>query len=181
MSPQELVAKGFSPELAVFLTSMIPVIELRGALPLAINLFKMPWYKAFIISFIGNILPVPLILLFLKPATDLLCKISIFGKFFDWLFKRTRNKSKIIEKYEELGLLIFVAIPLPGTGAWTGALLAYLMALDFKRSIIFISLGVLIAGIIVTSLCLVGWTGAIIAIIGITIFIVIRIFGLKIT
>ncbi|MEO0094839.1 MAG: small multi-drug export protein [candidate division WOR-3 bacterium] len=177
MSPQELVAKGFSPELTVFLTSMVPVIELRGALPVAINLFKIPWYEAFVISFIGNILPVPLILLFLKPVTDLLCKISIFGKFFEWLFKRTRKKSEIIEKYKELGLLIFVAIPLPGTGAWTGALLAYLMALDFKRSIIFISLGVFIAGVIVSSLCLIGWVGAIIALIGITVFTLIRIFG----
>lgn len=163
MNPQELVAHGISPEWAVFLTSMIPVVELRGALPLAINLFQIPWYRAFFLAFIGNIIPVPFILLFLKPVTELLCKIKIFKKFFDWLFKRIRKKSAIVEKYEELGLMIFVAIPLPGTGAWTGALLAYLMDIDFKKSIFFISLGVFVAGIIVTSLCLIGWTGAIIA------------------
>ncbi len=174
MTPQQLVAHGFSPEWAVFLTSMIPVIELRGALPLAINMFHMPWYKAFIISYIGNVLPVPLILLFLNPVTNVLCKIHFFKSFFDWLFNRTRRKSAIVEKYEELGLLIFVAIPLPGTGAWTGALLAYLMALDFKNSILFICLGVFIAGIIVTLLCLLGWIGAIIAAIVIFITIVVR-------
>ncbi|MEO0122487.1 MAG: small multi-drug export protein [candidate division WOR-3 bacterium] len=176
MTPQDLVAKGFTPEWAVFFTSMIPVVELRGALPLAINLFKIPWQKAFIISFIGNILPVPFILLFLKPVTDLLCKVYLFKRFFDWLFSKTRKKSRVIEKYEELGLLIFVAIPLPGTGAWTGALLAYLMGLDFKKSIFFIGIGVFIAGVIVTSLCLIGWIGAIIAVCAMVIFVLIRIF-----
>ncbi|MGB9720578.1 MAG: COG2426 family protein [bacterium] len=175
MTPQTLVAQGVAPEWAVFLTSMIPVVELRGALPLAINLLHIPWYKAFLISFIGNILPVPFILLFLKPITELLCKISIFNRFFSWLFSRTRKKSAVIEKYEELGLLIFVAIPLPGTGAWTGALIAYLMALEFKKSMFFISLGVLVAGVIVTSLCLIGWTGAIIAGIAIITFVLVRI------
>jgi|UniRef100_A0A7V3VUE0 uncharacterized membrane protein len=175
MTLQELVAKGISPELAVFITSMIPIVELRGALPLAINLFHIPWYEAFFLSFIGNILPVPFIFLFLKPLTDLLCKIPFFKRFFDWLFKRTRGKGSAIEKYEEIGLLVFVAIPLPGTGAWTGALLAYLMALDFKKSFLFISLGVFAAGIIVTSLCLLGWTGAIIAGIGLGIYVLINI------
>lgn len=174
MNPQQLVAHGISPEWAVFLTSMIPVVELRGALPLAINLFHIPWYKAFLISFIGNMIPVPFILLFLRPITNLLYKINIFKKFFDWLFKRTRKKSSVIEKYEELGLMIFVAIPLPGTGAWTGALLAYLMDIDFGKSIFFISLGVFVAGIIVTSLCLIGWFGAIIAGIIIIITILLR-------
>lgn len=177
MTPQELVARGFSPEWAVFLTSMIPIVELRGALPLAINLFKIPWQKAFLISFIGNVLPVPFILLFLKPVTDLLCRMSLFKKFFEWLFSKTRKKSAVIEKYEELGLLLFVSIPLPGTGAWTGALLAYLMGLDFKKSLFFISIGVFIAGVIVTSLCLIGWIGAIIAICAIVIFVLIRIFS----
>lgn len=174
MNPQQLVAHGIAPEWAVFLTSMIPVVELRGALPLAINLFHIPWYKAFLISFIGNIIPVPFILVFLRPITNLLCKINTFKKFFDWLFERTRKKSSVIEKYEELGLMIFVAIPLPGTGAWTGALLAYLMDIDFKKSIFFIGLGVFVAGIIVTSLCLIGWLGAIIAGIIIIITIILR-------
>ncbi len=125
MTPQDLVAKGLSPEVAVFLTSMLPIIELRGALPMAINLFQIAWPKAFLISFIGNLVPVPLILWLLKPIVKILSKIKPLGIFFEWLFERTRRKGdKVIEKYEEIGLLAFVAIPLPGTGAWTGALIS---------------------------------------------------------
>jgi uncharacterized membrane protein len=164
MNPQDLVAKGLSPELAVFLTSMLPIIELRGALPLAINVFDISWPKAFLIAYIGNLIPAPVILWLLGPVVKLLSKIGIFNRFFTWLFERTRKKSsKVIEKYEEIGLMAFVAIPLPGTGAWTGALIAFLFGLDFKKSLLIIAIGVLIAGVIVTSLCLLGWVGAIIA------------------
>ena len=164
MTPQELVGRGLSPEVAVFITSMLPIVELRGALPLAINLYHIPWLKACIIAYVGNLVPVPFILLLLKPVVALLSRIKPIGKFFTWLFKRTRAKSStVIEKYEEIGLLIFVAIPLPGTGAWTGALIAFLFGLDFKKSMLVIALGVLIAGIIVTCLCLLGWIGALIA------------------
>lgn len=164
MTPQELVAKGFTPELTVFLTSMLPIVELRGALPMAINLFKMPWPKAFLISFLGNLIPVPFIFWLLNPAVRLLSKIKFMKKFFEWLFERTRRKgNKLIEKYEEIGLLAFVAIPLPGTGAWTGILIAFLFGLDFKKSFSVITIGVFIAGVIVTCLCLLGWLGAIIA------------------
>ncbi len=166
---QELVSKGFSPEFAVFLTSMLPIIELRGALPLAINILHIPWQKAFLVAFIGNLIPVPFILLLLGPIVNLLSKIGFMKKFFDWLFARTRRKSRVVEKYEEIGLLIFVAIPLPATGAWTGALIAYVLGLDFKKSLGFISLGVFIAGVIVTTLCLLGWLGAIIAGVGLII------------
>ena len=164
MSPIDLVAKGFTPELAVFLTSMLPVIELRGALPLAINVFNISWPKAFLIAYIGNMIPAPIILWLLGPIVKLLSRIHLFKKFFDWLFERTRKRSnKMIEKYEEIGLMAFVAIPLPGTGAWTGALIAFLIGLDYKKSLLIIAIGVFIAGIIVTCLCLLGWLGAIIA------------------
>jgi len=164
MTPQDLVAKGLSPEVAVFLTSMLPIIELRGALPMAINLFQIAWPKAFLISFIGNLVPVPFILWLLKPIVKILSKIKPLGIFFEWLFERTRRKGdKVIEKYEEIGLLAFVAIPLPGTGAWTGALIAFLFGLDFKKSFLVITIGVFIAGVIVTCLCLLSWLGAIIA------------------
>ncbi len=164
MSPLELVAKGFTPELAVFLTSMLPIIELRGALPLAINVFEISWPKAFLIVYIGNMIPAPIILWLLKPIVNLLSNVHLFKKFFDWLFERTRKRSnKMIEKYEEIGLMAFVAIPLPGTGAWTGALVAFLFGLDYKKSLLIIAIGVFIAGIIVTCLCLLGWLGAIIA------------------
>lgn len=167
MTPQDLVARGLTPELAVFLTSMLPIIELRGALPLAINLFNLSWPKAFAIAYIGNIIPAPLILLLLNPMVKLLSKIRAFEKFFTWLFERTRKKSnKMIERYEEIGLMAFVAIPLPGTGAWTGVLIAFLFGLDFKKSLLVIGIGVFIAGVIVTSLCLLGWIGALIAGVG---------------
>ncbi|MCK4755648.1 small multi-drug export protein, partial [candidate division WOR-3 bacterium] len=104
MTPQDLVAKGLSPEVAVFLTSMLPIIELRGALPMAINLFQIAWPKAFLISFIGNLVPVPFILWLLKPIVKILSKIKPLGIFFKWLFERTRRKGdKVIEKYEEIG------------------------------------------------------------------------------
>ncbi len=164
MNPQDLVARGLTPELAVFLTSMLPIIELRGALPLAINVFHISWPKAFLIAYIGNMIPAPFILWLLRPMVNLLSKIEIFKRFFNWLFERTRKKSnKMIEKYEEIGLMAFVAIPLPGTGAWTGALIAFLFGLDFKKSLLVIAIGVFIAGIIVSSLCLLGWIGAVVA------------------
>jgi uncharacterized membrane protein len=164
MTPQDLVQFGFTPELAVFITSMLPIIELRGALPLAINVYHISWIKAFIIAYSGNLVPVPLILWLLKPLTTLLSRIKPVEKLFSWIFERTRKKSStMIERYEEIGLLVFVAIPLPGTGAWTGALIAFLFGLDFKKSCLVIALGVFIAGVIVTSLCLLGWIGAVIA------------------
>ena len=164
MTPQDLVARGLTPEFAVFLTSMLPIIELRGALPLAIRMFQIPWPQAFLICFIGNLIPVPLILLLLDPIVKMLSHIKVFRLFFRWLFKRTRHRGSIvIEKYEEIGLLAFVAIPLPMTGAWTGALIAFLFGLNFVKSLLVIALGVFIAGIIVTCLSLLGWLGAIIA------------------
>ena len=164
MNPQDLVARGLTPELAVLLTSMLPIIELRGALPLAINLFNISWPKAFLIAYIGNIIPAPLILWLLGPIVRLLSRVHIFRQFFTWLFERTRKRSNsMIEKYEEIGLMAFVAIPLPGTGAWTGALIAFLFGLDFKKSLLIIAIGVFIAGVVVTCLCLLGWLGALIA------------------
>lgn len=175
MTPQDLVAKGLTPELAVFLTSMLPIIELRGALPMAINIFHIAWPKAFLISFIGNLVPVPFILWLLRPIVSILSKIKPLNGFFQWLFERTRRKgNKVIEKYEEIGLLAFVAIPLPGTGAWTGALIAFLFGLDFKKSFLVITIGVFIAGVVVTCLCILGWLGALIAGIG---FILLAILG----
>jgi uncharacterized membrane protein len=175
MTPQDLVARGLTPELAVFLTSMLPIIELRGALPMAINIFHIAWPKAFLISFIGNLVPVPFILWLLGPIVSILSKIKPLNSFFQWLFERTRRKgNKVIEKYEEIGLLAFVAIPLPGTGAWTGALIAFLFGLDFKKSFLVITIGVFIAGVIVTCLCILGWLGALIAGIG---FILLAILG----
>ena len=168
MSPDELLSLGFSKELVVLIISALPITELRGALPVAINLFHLPWHYALLLAVIGNLLPVPLILLFLDAFSKLLSKIGIFKRALDWLFEHTRRRGKIIERYERIGLKLFVAIPLPVTGAWTGSIAAVLFGLKFKHAFLSIFAGILIAGTSVTCLCLLGWTGAIIAGIGLT-------------
>lgn len=163
MSADQLLQLGFPPELTVIIIAMLPIFELRGAIPVAINVLQFPWYYAFLLAFIGNMLPVPFILLFLETAVRLLNRIAIFNRFFKWLFERTRKKSQIIQKYERIGLTLFVGVPLPITGAWTGAVAAVLLGFSFKHAMIAIGIGVLIAGAIVTCLSLLGWIGAAIA------------------
>ena len=155
MSPEEIIE--------VLLIAASPIAELRAAIPLAITTFDFPWYHALLISIIGNILPVPFILLFLEAATRLLSKVAVFERFLNWLFERTRRRGKIIQRYKRIGLVLFVAIPLPVTGAWTGSLAAVLFGIEFKHTFISIFFGVIIAGIIVTCLTLLGWIGATIA------------------
>ena len=174
MPPDELLGLGFSNELVVLIISALPLIELRGALPIAINLFHMPWYYAFPLAVIGNLLPVPFILLFLNTFSRLLSKIDIFQRILQWLFGRTRRWGKIVERYERIGLTLFVAIPLPVTGAWTGSLAAVLFGLKFRHAFLSIFIGILIAGAIITCLSLLGWTGAIIAGIALSSFAVYR-------
>jgi len=154
-----------SPEeiLEVLLVAASPIAELRAAIPLAILTFDFPWYHALLLAIIGNLLPVPFILLFLDTATRLLSRAPLFKKWLDWLFERTRRRGKIIERYKRIGLVLFVAIPLPVTGAWTGSLAAVLFGVSFKYAFISIFAGVIIAGIIVTCLTLLGWAGAVIA------------------
>lgn len=163
MSPEELLSLGFSKELVVLIISMLPIFELRGALPVAINIFHFPWYYALPLAIIGNLLPVPIILLFLNAISKWLSKIGFFDRFFQWLFEHTKKRGKIVEKYGRIGLVLFVAIPLPVTGAWTGSLVATLLGLKFRHAFLSIFIGVCIAGIIVTCLSLLGWVGAIIA------------------
>ena len=151
-----LKEKGVAPELIVMIISMIPIIELRGSIPVAIFLFNIPWLEAAILSIIGNMIPIPFILLLVDWFFNLISKVKIGRKFTEWLFTRTRKKGKSIEKYEEIGLVIFVCIPLPGTGGWTGALAANIFGLRFWRSMFCILLGVVLAAIIVTVLSLMG-------------------------
>ncbi|MDD4876190.1 MAG: small multi-drug export protein [Dehalococcoidales bacterium] len=166
MSPEELLSFGFSKELIVVIISALPITELRGAVPVAINLFHFPWYYAFLLAVIGNILPVPFILLFLNVFSKLLNKVNIFRNILNYIFKQAAKRGKIIEKYQRIGLVLFVAIPLPVTGAWTGSFAANLLGLKFKHAFISIFIGILIAGTIVTCLSLLGYTGAIIAGVG---------------
>jgi uncharacterized membrane protein len=141
----------------VFLISAAPVSELRGGIPTGLFQFDLSWYSVFLVSFLGNLLPIPFLLLFLDPLSRLLSRIEIFDRILKWLFERTRRRGRNVERYEGLGLMLFVAVPLPVTGAWTGALIAFLLGMEFKHAFISIALGVLIAGVIVTSVCLAGW------------------------
>ena len=158
MSPAELVGSGFPNWLEVLAFAVSPISELRGAIPWAILKHHFPWYYAFLLAVIGNLLPVPFILLFLDTFSRLLSKIGIFEKMLHWLFERTRRRGKIIERYGWIGLALFVAIPLPITGAWTGSLIAVLFGLKFKHAFLSIFIGILIAGVIVTCATLLGWT-----------------------
>jgi len=166
VSPEELLSLGFSKELVVLVISALPIFELRGAIPVAINLFHFPWYYAFFLAIIGNLIPVPLILLFLNAIVRCLSRVGFFDRFFRWLFEHTRKRGGIVERYERIGLALFVAIPLPVTGAWTGSLVAVIFGLKFKHAMLSIFVGVLIAGVIVTCLSLLGWVGVVIAGIG---------------
>jgi uncharacterized membrane protein len=170
VSPEELLnyflRLGFSKELAVLIIAASPIVELRLAIPLAINTFDFPWYYAILLAITGNLLPVPFILLFLDAITRWLSKIALLGRLLNWLFERTRRRGKIIERYKRIGLVLFVAIPLPVTGAWTGSLAAVLFGLSFRHAFLSILIGVCIAGAIVTCLSLLGWVGAVIAGVG---------------
>lgn len=161
--------------LVVFSISAMPVIELRAGIP-AGHALMMPrgqgvsWTdrlrtsaNIFLWAVAGNMLPVPFILKLLGPLADFCSKNRLGKRFFDWLFARTRKKSAEVEKYETLGLTIFVAVPLPATGAWTGAMVAFILGMSFAHAMVSIFLGVLIAGVIVSVLCLMGWLGALIA------------------
>jgi len=163
LGAEELIRLGFSRELVVIIISALPVLELRGALPVAINLFHFPWHYAFFLAVIGNLLPVPFLLLLLDSLSKALSRVKLFESMFNKLFEHARRRGKIIERYERIGLTLFVAIPLPITGAWTGSIAAVLVGLKFKYAFLSILLGILIAGGIVTTLCLLGWIGAAIA------------------
>jgi uncharacterized membrane protein len=155
---------------------MLPVAELRLALPIAITVFDIPWYEAFGLSVLGNIIPVPFLLFFFEAVSKLVQRNKTGKRFINWLLTRTAKKTSVIEKYKHLGLIVFVAIPLPLTGAWTASLAAYILGLKFRPAFIDISLGVIGAGIIVLALTLLGWWGAAIAIAGIIILGVLRAF-----
>ena len=136
-----------SPEGAVFIISMIPILELRGGL-LAASLLKIPAVKAIPICIAGNIIPIPFILLFIRQIFKWLKKTKLFRDLIIKLENRAMGKSDQIKRYEFLGLLLFVGIPLPGTGAWTGSLIASLLEVDIKKSSIAIFCGLVRATVI---------------------------------
>ena len=150
-----LTAHGIPDWLVVFIISVCPILECRLGMFTAIVLLEMNPFVGFIISFLGNILPIPFILLLINWIFKVLKKVPGINKAIFWLENKTMQKRDKIDKYGIWGLLIFVAVPLPGTGGWTGALLASLLELDKKKSFLVISLGVFIAGLIITVLSLV--------------------------
>ena len=156
MSPEELLSLGLSSVLKVIGIAASPIAELRVAIPWAIW-HDFPWYYAFVLAVIGNLLPVPFILLFLNAVSRRLSKMGFFDRFLHRLFEHTRRRGRIVERYERIGLVLFVAIPLPVTGAWTGSLLAVLFGLKFKHALLSIFIGILIAGTIVTCATRLGW------------------------
>ena len=138
-----------SKEFIVFLVSMIPLLELRGSI-LAAGFMNMDFLRTFIAAVIGNMLPIPFIILFIKKIFEFLRRFKFFEKIIGKLEGKTeRNKEKVL-RYKSWGLLLFVAIPRPGTGGWTGALMAALLDIDMKRSLPIIALGGFIAGLIMS-------------------------------
>lgn len=140
---------GLGKEVIVFIISMLPILELRGGL-VAAALLDVDFISGYIISIIGNVLPIPIVLLFLEKIFDLLKKFKFTEKIVVKFENKVLSKSKQIDKYGYLGLLLFVGIPLPGTGAWTGSALAVLLKLDKKKSFVYIFLGVVLASIIMS-------------------------------
>lgn len=137
------------PELIIFFISMLPILELRGGL-IAAKLLGVEFVPAFIICYIGNIIPVPFILLFIRKIFQFLRDKKGFSKIIEKLEIRSMRKSEKVKRWRDWGLLAFVAIPLPGTGGWTGALIAALMDIRIKKSFPIIAIGILIAGIIMS-------------------------------
>jgi len=159
--------EGIPPFLVVMIISMLPIFELRGGIPAGAAL-GMPVWQAAIFAVIGNMIPIPFILLLLGPVSRWLSEHSdLMRRFFDWLFARTRRKhTQAFERWKEFALVIFVAIPLPITGAWTGSVAAFLFGIPFRQALPLIFCGVVIAAVVVslaTSFSfLLGWQGSLI-------------------
>lgn len=143
------LGKYVSKEIVVFLISMVPILELRGGLIVS-SLLQVPITTAIPLCIIGNIIPIPFILLFIRQIFKWMKKIRLFRGLIEKLEKRAMSKSDTIKQYEFWGLVLFVGIPLPGTGAWTGSLIAALLEVDFKKAVLAELLGIIIATIIMS-------------------------------
>ena len=151
-----LMSFGLSPKVMIALLGALPVTELRASIPVGILILKQSVKATFFFSVLGNILPIAPIYFLLDPVSKRLSKTRYMRRFFEWIFKRAKAHAHIVEKYEAIGLMLFVAVPLPGTGAWTGAIIASLLRMRFFPAFIAVSLGVIIAAVIVTILTLIG-------------------------
>ena len=161
-------------KLCVFFCSLLPIIECRGAVPLGCGL-GLPWWQTYLLAVAGNLLPVPFVLLFIRailrwmtgepvtgkveadetgaeqaPRKGHYCRVKWINRFGRWLERKVEKHKGKIEKYSYWGVVLFVAIPIPGTGAWTGSLIAATLKLDFKKSLLAATFGVFIAATIMT-------------------------------
>lgn len=134
------------PELIVVVISAMPILELRGGIPFAF-LAGLSYGEALFYSILGNLLPIIPILVLFRPISTFFMRFPVYKNFYDWLYNRTMKKSENVEKYGAIGLILFTAIPLPTTGAWTACLAAILFFIPFRYAFLAISTGVVIAGI----------------------------------
>lgn len=145
--------------LVVFFVSMVPLIELRGAIPIS-QIRHLPIIQSYIIAIIGNMLPVPIIYLFARKVLEWGADKPLIGGFFRWCLEKGEKGGKKLQQKAGRGLflalLLFVGIPLPGTGAWTGTLAASILDMDFKSTVVAVMLGVLLAGVIMMVLSFAG-------------------------
>ena len=144
-----LTSIAYGKEILVFIISLLPILELRGGL-LAAALIGLDPVKSYIISIIGNALPVPFILLLITKILSWMkkSKIKLFNKVANWLDEKVEKHKGQIEKFGYLGVVLFVGIPLPGTGAWTGSLIASVLNMDRKKTFLAVMLGIFMASII---------------------------------
>lgn len=142
-------------ELIVVIVAALPLVELRGAIPVGLLLGLPPW-ETFLLAMAGNLIPVPLLLLLLGPLRRTATRWPVIGPVLRWAEARALKRREPIEKHGFWGLLTFVGIPLPGTGAWTGAFIAVLLDMPFRRAFTAIALGVLMAGILIAVLSTAG-------------------------
>jgi len=145
----------FKKYILIFLVSMVPLIELRGAIPIAVGI-GLPKLPSFIVAIIGNMVPVPIIYLFARKVLEWGKDKKVIGKFFTWCLVKGEKGGKKLQSKAGMGLffalMLFVGIPIPGTGAWTGTLAASILDMDFKKSVLAVMLGVLLAGLIMMAI-----------------------------
>jgi len=140
------------PELIVIIISAMPILELRGGLPVAYGVYDFSFTKSYLLSVFGNVLPIiPLLLLFL-PISNWLMRFQWYKRMYTWLYDRTMKKSSNVEKFGAIGLILFTAVPLPTTGAFSACLAASFFAIRFWYAFLSIVVGVLIAGIVIGAL-----------------------------
>lgn len=137
------------PLVHTFVIAMAPVVELRGAIPYGLAQ-ELPFWSVFLVALLGNLLPVPFIILFIRTLFSWLRKTKLLGSLIEALERKAHLKGRLVNRYKTVGLFVLVAIPLPGTGAWTGALVAAFLDIRLRHAFPAIALGVIVAGLLVT-------------------------------